>query len=92
MNIIGILMRKFDNDKFIEAEKWLEEHPEEEAKMERHITENELCESLKNKSASIDFVGGIKGFRITSGNPRQFNYRDVSVWFFKSIKILPATF
>lgn len=32
-------------------------------KMERHITENELCESLKNKSASIDFVGGIKGFR-----------------------------
>ena len=60
---MGILMRKFDNDKFIEAEKWLEEHPEEEAKMERHITENELCESLKNKSASIDFVGGIKGFR-----------------------------
>ena len=31
-------------------------------------------------------------FRIISGNPRQFNYRDVSVWFFKSIKILPATF
>ena len=58
---MGILMKKFDNDKFIEAEKWLEEHPEEAAKMERHITENELCESLK--SASIDFVGGIKGFR-----------------------------
>ena len=37
---MGILMKKFDNDKFIEAEKWLEEHPEEAAKMERHITEN----------------------------------------------------
>ena len=63
VNIMGILRTKRDNNKFKEARKWLDEHPEEAAKMERHITENELCESLKNKSASIDFVGGIKGFR-----------------------------
>ena len=60
---MGILMRKFDNNKFIEAEKWIEEHPEEATKMERHITEVELREDMKNKSASVDFVGGIKGFR-----------------------------
>ena len=39
VNIMGILMRKFDNDKFIEAEKWLEEHPEEAAKMDICMTE-----------------------------------------------------
>ena len=42
---MGILMRKFDNDKFIEAEKWLEEHPEEAAKMDICMTE-ELIKEL----------------------------------------------
>ena len=59
---MGILMRKFDNDKFIEAEKWLEEHPEEAAKMDICMTKDELIEELKKESASVDTRDGIDGF------------------------------
>lgn len=62
VNIMGILMRKFDNDKFIEAEKWLEENPEEAAKMDICMTEEELIKELKERSASVDVRGGIDGF------------------------------
>lgn len=59
---MGILMKKFDNDKFIEAEKWLEEHPEEAAKMDICMTKEELIRELKEGSASVDIRGGIDGF------------------------------
>lgn len=59
---MGILMKKFDNDKFIEAEKWLEEHPEEAAKMDICMTKDELIEELKKESASVDTRDGIDGF------------------------------
>lgn len=62
VNIMGILMKKFDNDKFIEAEKWLEEHPEEAAKMDICMTKDELIEELKKESASVDTRDGIDGF------------------------------
>ena len=54
----------------------------------------EWLENVKRQSpkANEKVLRFIYDFRIISGNPRQFNYRDVSVWFFKSIKILPATF
>lgn len=55
-------MKKFDNDKFIEAEKWLEEHPEEAAKMDICMTKDELIEELKKESASVDTRDGIDGF------------------------------
>ena len=61
VNIMGILMKKFDNDKFIEAEKWLEEHPEEAAKMDICMTKDELIEELKKESASVDTRDGIDG-------------------------------
>lgn len=59
---MGVLMKKFDNDKFIEAEKWLEEHPEEAAKMDICMTKDELIEELKKESASVDTRDGIDGF------------------------------
>lgn len=59
---MGILMKKFDNDKFIEAEKWLEEHHEEAAKMDICMTKEELIKELKEGSASVDIRGGIDGF------------------------------
>ena len=61
---MGILMKKFDNDKFIEAEKWLEEHPEEAAKMDICMTKDELIEELKKESASVDTRDGIDGFMV----------------------------
>lgn len=68
---MGILMRKFDNDKFIEAEKWLEKHPEEAAKMDICMTEEELIKELKERSASVDVRGGIDGFmRIMERNDK----------------------
>ena len=68
---MGILMRKFDNDKFIEAEKWLEEHPKEAAKMDICMTEEELIKELKERSASVDVRGGIDGFmRIMERNDK----------------------
>lgn len=60
---MGILRTKRDNNKFKEARKWLDKHPEEAAKMDICMTKDELIEELKKESASIDFVGGIKGFR-----------------------------
>ena len=56
---MGILMRKFDNDKFIEA------------KMDICMTEEELIKELKERSASVDVRGGIDGFmRIMERNDK----------------------
>lgn len=35
---MGILRAKRDNNKFTEAKKWLDEHPEEAAKIDAHMT------------------------------------------------------
>lgn len=61
VNIMGILRTKRDNNKFKEARKWLDEHPEEAAKMDICMTKDELIEELK-KSASVDTRDGIDGF------------------------------
>lgn len=46
---MGILRTKRDNNKFKEARKWLDEHPEEAAKMDICMTKDELIEELKKK-------------------------------------------
>lgn len=59
---MGILRTKRDNNKFKEARKWLDKHPEEAAKMDICMTKDELIEELKKESASVDVRGGIDGF------------------------------
>ena len=59
---MGILRTKRDNNKFKEARKWLDKHPEEAAKMDICMTEEELIEELKKESASVDIRDGIDGF------------------------------
>lgn len=41
---MGILRTKRDNNKFKEARKWLDKHPEEAAKMDICMTKDELIE------------------------------------------------
>ena len=59
---MGILRTKRDNNKFKEARKLLDKHPEEAAKMDICMTKDELIEELKERSASVDVRGGIDGF------------------------------
>ena len=62
VNIMGILRTKRDNNKFKEARKWLDEHPEEAAKMDICMTNEELIKELKERSTNVDVRGGIDGF------------------------------
>lgn len=59
---MGILRTKRDNNKFKEARKWLDEHPEEAAKMDICMTNEELIKELKERSTNVDVRGGIDGF------------------------------
>lgn len=59
---MGILRIKRDNNKFKEARKWLDEHPEEAVKMDICMTKEELIKELKEGNASVDTRDGIDGF------------------------------
>ena len=73
---MGILRTKRDNNKFKEARKWLDKHPEEAAKMDICMTEEELIEELKKESASVDIRDGIDGFiKIMKSNEKNDEYR-----------------